>query len=76
MIYSSTGEQKRALALYSLAAGKTRSPQMKSKLLYRAAKIQVDSGDFEGAQTSLRYSLSLDMSNADARLLKRQIDSK
>ncbi len=73
MIYSSTGERKKALALYSLAAGKSRSPQTKSKLLYRAAKIQADFGDFESARTSLDYSLSLDMSNADARLLKRQI---
>lgn len=76
MIYSSTGETKKALALYSLAAGKSKSPQMKSKLLYRAAKLQVDSGDIDGAKTSLRYSISLDQSNADARLLKRQIDAR
>lgn len=76
MIYSSVGDQKRALALYSLAAGKSKSPQIKSKLLYRVAQIQVSQGNFDGAKTSLRYSLSLDMSNADARLLKRQIDKK
>ena len=33
-------------------------------------------GDLNAAKTSLRYSLSLDMSNADARLLKRQIENK
>ena len=76
MIYSSTGERKKALDLYSLAAGKTKSPQVKSKLLYRAAKIQVDLGDLDGAKTSLAYSLSLDRSNADARLLKRELDAK
>ncbi len=76
MIYSSTGERKKALDLYSLAAGKTKSPQVKSKLLYRAAKIQVDLGDLDGAKASLAYSLSLDRSNADARLLKRELDAK
>lgn len=76
MIYSSTGDSRRALSLYSLAAGKSKSPQTKSKLLYRVAKLQVDSGDIDGAKTSLRYSISLDQSNADARLLKRQIDTK
>ena len=76
MIYSSTGDNRRALSLYSLAAGKSKSPQTKSKLLYRAAKLQADSGDIDGAKTSLRYSISLDQSNADARLLKRQIDVK
>ena len=34
MIYSSTGERQKALALYSLAAGKTKSLQIKSRLLY------------------------------------------
>lgn len=76
MIYSSTNEKKKALALYSLAAGKTKSSQTKSKLLYRAAKIQVDNGDLDSARTSLNYSLSLDQSNADARLLKRLIETK
>ena len=76
MIYSSMGERNRALALYSLAAGKSKSMQIKSKLLYRSAKIQIDAGDIDGAKTSLRYSISLDQSNADARLLKRQLDVK
>ena len=74
MIYSSTGEKQKSLALYSLAAGKSKSAQVKSKLLYRLAKIQVDNGDLRSAKTSLQYSLSLDQSNADARLLKRQLD--
>ena len=76
MIYSSTGEKRRAMTLYSLAAGKSKSPQVKSKLLYRIAKGQVETGNLDAAKTSLSYSLSLDMSNADARLLKRQIDTK
>ena len=76
MIYSSAGEKKKAISLYSLSAGKSKSPQIKSKLLYRLAKIQVESGDMESAKRSISYSLSLDMSNADARLLKRQIEQK
>ncbi|WP_294429857.1 hypothetical protein [uncultured Treponema sp.] len=76
MIYSSTGERSKAMSLYSLAAGKSKSPQVKSKLLYRLAKGQVEAGNIEAAKTALSYSLSLDMSNADARLLKRQIDTK
>ena len=75
MIYSSTNEKEKALSLYSLAAGKTHSNQTKSKLLYRAARIQVSLDDLEAARTSLDYSLSLDMSNADARLLRRQINN-
>lgn len=76
MIYSSNGETKKALSLYSLAAGKSHSPQIKSRLLYRIARIQADEGDYDAAETSLKYSLSLDMGNADARLLKRQIAEK
>ena len=76
MIYSSTGNSRRALSLYSLAAGKSKSPQTKSKLLYRAAKLQLDSGDIEGAKTSIHYSISLDQSNADARLLRSQLETK
>ena len=77
MIYSSTGEKKKAVELYSLAAGKSKSAQTKSKLLYRLAKIQFeDGGDLEKAKTNVRYSLSLDPANADARLLKRIIEAK
>ncbi|MCR4821819.1 MAG: hypothetical protein K5873_02985 [Treponema sp.] len=76
MIYSSWGERNKAMSLYSLAAGKAKSSQIKSKLLLRLAKLQIDSGDEESALTSLKYSLLLDMSNADARLLKRQIEAK
>lgn len=76
MIYSSKGEKRKAISLYSLAAGKSRRTEDKSVLLYREAKIQFAEGDLEGARKSVAYSLSLDMSNADARLLKRQLDPK
>ena len=76
MIYSSVGERRKAMSLYTLAAGKTKSSQIKSKLLYRVAKIQIDMGDLDKAKTSLKYSISLDQSNADAKLLRRQIENK
>ena len=37
---------------------------------------KIAAGDFDGAKTSLAYSISLDRSNADARLLKRKIEAK
>ncbi len=74
MIYSSMRDKRRAMSLYSLAAGKSKSPEIKSKLLYRLAKLQEEVGDLESARASVRYSLSLDKSNAEARLLKRQLD--
>ena len=74
MIYSSLGERKRALLLYSLAAGKSKSSETKSKLLYRVAQIQANTGNVLDAKASLTYSISLDPSNADARLLKRQLE--
>ena len=76
MIYSSVGERRKAMSLYTLAAGKTKSSQIKSKLLYMVAKIQIDMGDLDKAKTSLKYSISLDQSNADAKLLRRQIENK
>ena len=74
MIYSSRGFVKRALALYTLAAGKSRSKVIKSRLLYRVAKIQSEIGKIQDARTSVAYSLSLDPSNADARLLRSSLE--
>lgn len=72
MIYSSQGDKKRALNLYTLAAGKTSSKKTKSKLLYRIANIQIGMGRKEDARNSASYAVSLDPSNADARLLLNQ----
>ncbi|MBQ0051952.1 MAG: hypothetical protein KBT11_07805 [Treponema sp.] len=76
MIYSSSGEKKKALNLYSLAAGRTSSKRTKSKLLYRVALLQFGLGHKQDAKTSAAYAVSLDQSNADARLLQRQLDVK
>lgn len=72
MIYSSQGEKKKALNLYTLAAGKTKSTKIKSKLLYRIANIQLGMGRAEDARNSAQYAVSLDPGNADARLFLNQ----
>ena len=74
MVYSSTGDKKNALALYGLAAGRTRDALEKADILYRSAVIQNDLGDENGALLSLEYCLSLNPIHADARLLRRQIE--
>ena len=74
MMYSSTGEKKKALALYGLAAGRTRDPATKADILYRTAVIQRDTGDKNGASLSLEYCLSLNPTHADARLLRRMME--
>ena len=72
MIYSSQNEKKKALNLYTLAAGKTFSKKTKSKLLYRIANLQIGMGRKDDALNSAAYAVSLDPSNADARLLLNQ----
>lgn len=76
MIYSSRGYLKRALNLYTQAAGRTRSKVTKSRLLYRVAKIQEGSGRISDAKLSVAYSIALDPSNADARLLRTQLERR
>lgn len=69
MIYSSQNEKKKALNLYTLAAGKTYSKKIKSKLLYRIANLQIGMGKKDDALNSASYAVSLDPGNADVRLL-------
>lgn len=76
MIYSSMNDKGKALSLYGLAAGKSKRAELKSKILYRIAKIQIGMGNAQAAVLSLDYAVALDPSNADARLLKRQVDVK
>ncbi|MDE6736954.1 MAG: hypothetical protein K2J50_05580 [Treponemataceae bacterium] len=73
MMYSSTGNKKDALALYGLAAGRTRESHAKADILYRTAVIQHDTGDKNGALLSLEYCLALNPTHADARLLRKTI---
>ena len=74
MIYSSTGEKESARSLYGLAAGRCENPVIKSKILHRIAQTQIGLGDYKGASLSVDYSLALDPQNAEARLLKRQLN--
>ena len=74
MMYSSTGDKKNALALYGLAAGRTRDAHAKADILYRTAVIQRDTGDINGALLSLEYCLALNPTHADARLLRRMLE--
>lgn len=76
MIYSSQGDKKRALSLYTLAAGKTASTKTKSKLLYRIANIQIGLGKKQDAINSASYAVSLDPSNAEARFFLNQNKEK
>ena len=75
MMYSSTGNKKDALALYGLAAGRTRESNAKADILYRTAVIQHDTGDKNGALLSLEYCLALNPTHADARLLRKMIEN-
>lgn len=74
MVYSSTGDKVKALSLYGLAAGKSREPELKSKILCRIAKVQVGMKNPSEALRALDYAIGLDPKNAEARALKRQID--
>lgn len=73
MINSSIGEKEKALEIYGLASGRSKVAEEKSEILYRMAHIQYMLGKETDALLSLDYALALDKSNADARLLKRQI---
>ena len=74
VIYSSTNDRTRALELYGQAAGRCSDSAIKSTLLYRTAVLQNKQNDLRGALLSLEYSLALNPANANARLLKRQLE--
>lgn len=67
-IYASEGDLKKALNLYGLSSGRTKSRKFKSKILYLTALVQEDLKNTDGAVLSLEYALSLDPMNAQARL--------
>lgn len=67
-IYASEGDLKKALNLYGLSSGRTKSRKLKSKILYLTALVQEDLKNTDGAVLSLEYALSLDPMNAQARL--------
>ena len=74
LIYSSSGENEKAVALYGLSSGKTRDKKLKSQILYKNAVVQLDMKNTKGAILSLDYAISLDPLNAEARLLRKKLN--
>lgn len=75
-IYFSQGKLKQALALYGIAAGKTKDKKLKSEILFRIAGVQTDLQNKKSAILSLDYALSLDPMNAKANLLRKRLKAK
>lgn len=74
LIYSSSGENEKAVSLYGLSSGKTRDKKLKSQILYKNAVVQLDMKNTKGAILSLDYAISLDPLNAEARLLRKKMN--
>lgn len=73
MIYSSTGNKDQALELYGAAGSRATDSYLKSEILYRLGCIYNARGNREDARHSLEYSLYLNPSNGNARLLLNEL---
>ncbi len=73
MIYSSTAQKDRALSLYGSTFGRCANLKVKSEIMRRMAEIYFIQGDLKNARRSAEYSLTLDRTNADSRLLMNRI---
>ena len=69
MIYSSSGNKEKALELYGRAQGRATDNYLKSRIMYRLACIYDAQKEDAAAVKALEYSLYLDPTNGDARLL-------
>ncbi len=69
MIYSSTGSKDKALELYGRAQSRATDNYMRSQIMYRLACIYDAKNDAAAAVKALEYSLYLNPSNGNARLL-------
>lgn len=69
MIYSSVGNKDKALELYGRAQSRSTDNYMRSDIMYRLACIYDAKKDAAAAVKSLEYSLYLNPSNGNARLL-------
>ena len=69
MIYSSVGNKDKALELYGRAQSRATDNYMRSDIMYRLACIYDAKKDAAAAVKSLEYSLYLNPSNGNARLL-------
>ncbi len=72
-LYEAAGNFTRAMDLYGIAAGLTPGREEKALVHYRIGRLYAYEGDFPRAELSLAYSLSLDGTNQQARLLLKKI---
>jgi len=76
MIYSSLGATQQALDLYGAAALRSVDMNQKAEIMYRMAVIYTSQKKIKEALRSAGYALTLDPSNARAKLLCDQLSSK
>ena len=69
MIYSSTGNKDKALELYGRAQSRATDNYLRSEIMYRLACVYDAKKDAAAAIKALEYSLYLDPSNGNSRLL-------
>lgn len=76
MIYSSTGNKDKALELYGRAQSRATDNWLRSEIMYRLACIYDAKKDAAAAVKALEYSLYLNPSNGNARLLLGKFKEK
>ncbi len=69
MIYSSTGKKDKALELYGRAGSRATDNFLRSEIMYRLACVYEAKKDAAAAVKALEYSLYLNPTNGNARLL-------
>ena len=77
MIYSSAGDRQKAVDLYVEAAGRLLNDEgdadIKSELLYRAARIHADAGRINEAIYVVDYALRINPGHIKGRLLQKEL---
>lgn len=72
-LYFAFGFKDEALKLYSEATRYTKMDAEKSDIHYRIAEIQLSNNNFQDAELSLNFSISLNPGNSKARILLKKI---
>lgn len=73
VIYEGSSMKRNALEVLNDAQGRCVDGNLKSEILFRMAKIQMNSGQESDAIQSLRYALALNEDHNKARLLLKQL---
>lgn len=73
MIYSSMSEKDKALDLYGKAFGRTANLKTKSMIMGRMAEIYYTRMDLKNAKRAAEYSVTLDKTNVDSRMVLSRI---